>query len=123
MTDSRANQLVEAGVWLQATGDRPGARRLFEQALKMDPTNARAQQLLAESPLAAPAPSAPGTPASAPPANPFTRQSVLEALADLEFQSSSTMAPPPGGPLPYDLPVEIPPGRPGGISLADPAGS
>jgi hypothetical protein len=37
---------VEAGLWLQMSGDVDGARRLFEQALKLDPANARARELL-----------------------------------------------------------------------------
>ena len=50
MSAQRANQLIEAGVWLQATGDFEGARRLFEQALRVDPENARAKDLLSRKP-------------------------------------------------------------------------
>jgi tetratricopeptide (TPR) repeat protein len=50
MSAQRANQLIEAGVWLQATGDFEGARRLFEQALRLDPENARAKELLSRKP-------------------------------------------------------------------------
>lgn len=46
MSSQRASQLVEAGLWLRLSGDHDGARRLFEQALKLDPDNARAKQLL-----------------------------------------------------------------------------
>lgn len=46
MSAQRATQLLDAGVWLQMSGDTEGARRLFEQAAKLDPANARAQQLL-----------------------------------------------------------------------------
>jgi len=46
MKKQRAFQLVEAAVWLEATGDLAGARKLYEQALKMDPENARAKQAL-----------------------------------------------------------------------------
>ncbi len=46
MSAQRASQLVEAGLWLRLSGDHEGARRLFEQALKLDPSNARARQLL-----------------------------------------------------------------------------
>jgi hypothetical protein len=46
---ARAAQLVEAGVWLRLSGDQEGARKLFEQALRFDPQNARARQLLKES--------------------------------------------------------------------------
>ena len=45
MSRERAGQLVEAGLWLQMSGDVEGARRLFEQALKLDPQNDRAAQL------------------------------------------------------------------------------
>jgi tetratricopeptide (TPR) repeat protein len=46
MNTKRSAQLVEAGLWLQLSGDVEGARRLFEQALKLDPTNLRARELL-----------------------------------------------------------------------------
>lgn len=46
MSAQRAAQLVEAGLWLQMSGDVEGARRLFEQALKLDPANGRAKELL-----------------------------------------------------------------------------
>ncbi len=46
MGHQRAAQLVEAGLWLRLSGDHDGARKLFEQALKLDPSNARARQLL-----------------------------------------------------------------------------
>ncbi len=55
MTAHRARKLVEAGVWLRISGDHEGARRLFEQALALDPTNVRAKQLL-EAPPSAPLP-------------------------------------------------------------------
>ncbi len=46
MSADRAKKLVEAGVWLRMSGDQEGARRLFEHALKLDPANGRARQLL-----------------------------------------------------------------------------
>jgi tetratricopeptide (TPR) repeat protein len=46
MNTQRSAQLVEAGLWLQVSGDVEGAFRLFEQALKLDPTNLRARELL-----------------------------------------------------------------------------
>jgi hypothetical protein len=46
----RANQLIEAGLWLKMSGDVEGARRLFEQALRLDPESARARELLGQSP-------------------------------------------------------------------------
>lgn len=57
MSSQRAAQLVEAGVWLRLSGDYDGARRLFEQALKVDPANARAKSLLDQPPP--PPPTAP----------------------------------------------------------------
>jgi tetratricopeptide (TPR) repeat protein len=79
MSAQRANQLIEAGVWLQATGDFEGARRLFEQALKVDPENTRAKELLSRKP---PPQSAMGSrPPMVPPQwNPF-RTSELPPLA------------------------------------------
>lgn len=60
MSADRAAQLVEAGVWLRMTGDHAGARQLFEKALLLDPSNARARQLLEEdSPGQAPPPPKP----------------------------------------------------------------
>jgi len=55
MSAHRARKLVEAGVWLRISGDQEGARRLSEQALRLDPTNVRAKQLL-EAPPSAPLP-------------------------------------------------------------------
>lgn len=52
MSTERAEQLVDAGIWLRLSGDIEGARRLFEQALKLDPQNARAAELLAQAPTA-----------------------------------------------------------------------
>src|SRR4030088_334793 len=50
MSNARAAQLVEAGMWLRLSGDQEGARRRFEKALRLDPTNARAKQLLDSAP-------------------------------------------------------------------------
>ena len=46
---ARANQLLEAGLWLKMSGDVEGARRLFEQALRLDPESIRARELLGRS--------------------------------------------------------------------------
>ncbi len=51
MTSSRATQLLEAGLWLRMSGDLDGARRLFEQVLKLDPGNARARELVGQGPI------------------------------------------------------------------------
>lgn len=47
MSSARAGQLVEAGLWLQRSGDKDGAHRLFVEALRLDPQNARARALIA----------------------------------------------------------------------------
>jgi hypothetical protein len=65
MSAHRAKKLVEAGVWLRISGDHEGARRLFEQALVLDPTNVRAKQLL-----------------EAPPSTPLAQQAVDHTAAD-----------------------------------------
>ena len=53
MSGTRAIQLVEAGLWLRMSGDQDGARRLFEQALRLDPGCERARELLGTKPAAA----------------------------------------------------------------------
>ncbi|WNG38196.1 hypothetical protein F0U61_34415 [Archangium violaceum] len=45
----RANQLMEAGLWLHLGGDNEGARNLFLRALSHDPTHRRAREWLAKS--------------------------------------------------------------------------
>ncbi|GHG71983.1 tetratricopeptide repeat protein [Comamonas sp. JC664] len=47
MSTQRANQLIEAGLWLRLSGDSQGAQRLFERALELDPSNTRAREYLA----------------------------------------------------------------------------
>jgi hypothetical protein len=54
MSAERAAQLVDAGIWLRLSGDVEGARRLFERALKLDPLNAKAQELMTETALPTP---------------------------------------------------------------------
>lgn len=46
MSSQRANQLIEAGLWLRLSGDAQGAYRLFERALQLDPGNTRAKEYL-----------------------------------------------------------------------------
>jgi len=53
VSGARAIQLVEAGLWLRMSGDLEGARRLFEQALRLDPECDRARELLGTKPAAA----------------------------------------------------------------------
>lgn len=88
MSSDRAAQLVEAGIWLKLSGDREGARKLFERALKLDPQNTKAAQLLAGAPAPGeePAPPAAEAPPPVPPAvptaagrNPFERPSERSA--------------------------------------------
>ena len=65
MDAQRSAQLVEAGLWLQMSGDVEGARRLFRQALKLDPTNLHARQAL-DATLASPEPESEGATPEAP---------------------------------------------------------
>ncbi|WP_426751390.1 hypothetical protein [Myxococcus sp. Y35] len=70
MSSQRANQLIEAGLWLRLSGDAQGAQRLFERALELDPANTRAREYLTAA-------------AGAPPrgtASPFERPPDLEPL-------------------------------------------
>ena len=46
MRKRRATLLVDAGIWLRLAGDDEGARKLFEQALALDPDNRQAAQLV-----------------------------------------------------------------------------
>jgi hypothetical protein len=94
MSRERAAQLVDAGIWLRLSGDIDGARRLFEQALKLDPQNQRAVELLAQGPTAVLEPkSIRRTPASI--GNPFEPASRSPsdvdwgAATEFEVRSSS----------------------------------
>ncbi|HEX4621098.1 MAG TPA: tetratricopeptide repeat protein, partial [Myxococcaceae bacterium] len=80
MSQQRAEQLVEAGLWLKLSGDTDGARRLFEQALRLDPQNARAKQLL-ESRPASPPPDVGPPGVSAPPSNVAGRSPIEQDWA------------------------------------------
>lgn len=75
MSKERATQLVDAGVWLKLSGDLDGARRLFERALKLDPDNEKARQLLAQ-----PAAELPVPDAAPEPSNPFERGASPSAV-------------------------------------------
>ncbi len=73
MSAERAQQLIEAGIWLRLSGDGDGAKRLFEQALRLDPGNAKATELL-RGPGEAAAPLAPVKPSTESQfGNPFSR--------------------------------------------------
>ncbi|WP_163997287.1 hypothetical protein [Pyxidicoccus caerfyrddinensis] len=67
MSPQRANQLIEAGLWLRLSGDMRGAQRLFERALQLDPGNTRAKEYLEAAVAALSAGSV--TPFSPPPAD------------------------------------------------------
>ncbi len=89
MSTQRAAQLVEAGMWLQMSGDVDGARRLFEQALKLDPANARAKELL-------------GAGAG--------RKKQQEGLPLVEANWAQALAPArPAAPAPFNNPMPPPP--------------
>src|SRR5581483_4662249 len=120
MSAQRASQLVEAGLWLRLSGDHEGARRLFEQALKLDPSNTRARQLLESQPK--PQASAP-PPAAQPPApsNPFERKDPpghAKGAGDLDWGLATGMAPTP----PPIAPIAPPPSKivPSGPGRSDP---
>jgi hypothetical protein len=81
----RANQLIEAGLWLKMSGDVEGARRLFEQALRLDPESSRARELLGQ---------APGEP-----------EPVPEELRDVPQSNTDLFT----VPLPRLFPDELPP--------------
>lgn len=108
MSNPRAAQLVEAGMWLRLSGDHEGARRLFEQALRLDPENARARQLLEAGPNA-PVPEPPASePAPRPPDYPFAPPPSTTSM-DLDWGSATGFAP---TPVPFIRPVAILPPRP-----------
>ncbi|MFZ5440384.1 MAG: tetratricopeptide repeat protein [Myxococcota bacterium] len=71
MSRERAQQLVEAGIWLKLSGDREGARKLFERALKLDPSNEKAAQLLSGTEPDAPPPGPAALPEPPPPPPPI----------------------------------------------------
>lgn len=50
MSPRRSAALVDAGVFLQLSGDVTGARELFRQALTLDPENKKARVLLGDEP-------------------------------------------------------------------------
>jgi hypothetical protein len=96
----RANQLIEAGLWLRLGGDDEGARRLFMRALSHDPTNRRAQEWLAKSSAArASAPASQARPvAVVPPPQSVAEVSIVlleecaPAGADVSVQGSHITA-------------------------------
>lgn len=96
MSKERAAQLIDAGIWLRLSGDLEGARELFVRALKLDPGNERAEQLLQEGTVPAPPPSAPtqdspSEPPIAPPVAPVAASSPSQSGAP----SSEPSSPPP----------------------------
>ncbi len=85
MSKERAAQLIDAGIWLRLSGDLEGARKLFERAVKLDPANERATQLLQEGPVQPPPPSSPSA------SNPFEApESVAPAVAPVTSSPSAT---------------------------------
>jgi len=70
----RANQLIEAGLWLHLGGDATGARSLFVRALSHDPDNRRAREWLTKGEGARTA--APVTAAPPPSVRPISLTSV-----------------------------------------------
>ena len=78
MRKRRATLLVDAGIWLRLAGDEEGARKLFEQALSLDPENRQAAQL-AKSSKGADEASATVAPKAAPKASAPTRAEGVRA--------------------------------------------
>lgn len=76
----RANQLIEAGLWLHLGGDSEGARKLFTRALTQDPGNRRAREWLAKNEIARAA--APVRPVAVPFASPQPALEVSVVLLD-----------------------------------------
>jgi len=110
MSNARATQLVEAGVWLRLSGDHEGARRLFQQALKLDPANEKARQLL-DSELGLLTPADPPLAAKDPepePSNPFAAPPTTTAM-DLDWGSATGFSP---TPIPFIPPPEARPSAP-----------
>jgi tetratricopeptide (TPR) repeat protein len=99
MSAQRASQLVEAGLWLRLSGDHDGARRLFEQALRLDPTNARARQLLDSRPAEPAAPPSPPKQPEPPP------QQQPSSPTMLQFSAPSPPPIAPVAPSPPPKPV------------------
>lgn len=79
MSSDRAAQLIEAGIWLKLSGDREGARKLFERALKLDPGNEKATQLLAGAPV-------PGEEDSAAPVEQPAAPAIANSLGSHPFE-------------------------------------
>jgi Tetratricopeptide repeat len=115
MSAQRARQMVETAGWLRLNGDPDGARRLLEQALELDPSNAAARALLASFPAVSqtpvPAPRTPSARPSAPSAwdaSPGGRV-VLEEHRGGEaadpFRMVTEARPPAGPPTPLPLPA------------------
>lgn len=75
----RANQLIEAGLWLHLGGDAAGARSLFVRALSHDPSNRRAREWLTKGDAARTA--APVTGAPPPAVRPMSLTSVPPLVA------------------------------------------
>jgi hypothetical protein len=103
----RANQLIEAGLWLRLGGDNEGAQRLFKRALAHDPSNPRAREWLAKGGNAAisgmPPPAV--RPLAAVP-RPVAPQPVLEVsvvLLDEEVEEAPSAASSHGGHITADV--------------------
>jgi tetratricopeptide (TPR) repeat protein len=106
MSPQRSAALVEAGVYLQLTGDLEGAKVLFRRALKLDPQNAKAQMLLAELEPRAPDPA--GNVKTLPPQRVAPIPPVAQARPATGASPAHTSLPPP-----VPTPVPARPGVPG----------
>jgi hypothetical protein len=106
MSAQRAKQMVETAGWLRMNGDPEGARRLLEQALQLDPTNAAARTLLASFPAAgAPrAPAAPPPAATPAPGRTTPVPQVPPLVPPLAGRAPASPTPPPSTPTPWPAP-------------------
>lgn len=115
---TRANQLIEAGLWLRLGGDEEGAQHLFRRAQAYEPSNRRARECLMQGTAARPR--APG--AGVPPPPPLVvtppglevsmvlleeRRITDDVLAFLSGSEPAAPQPPAFQPPP---PVQPPPG-------------
>jgi pSer/pThr/pTyr-binding forkhead associated (FHA) protein len=88
-TENRCDKLVDAALWLMMNGDRGGAERLVMKALRIEPDNLKAKQVLKKITMA----TVTGDPA--PPPQAPEVEAPLEVSATVVAPSKSDVAPAP----------------------------